>query len=83
MSDLDADTRKLIEHLKNNPIPSAKKTRGPGKKPARIAVTVRFDPEVVLTMKETGPGWQRRMNDIIKNWIENQRINQAITSPPP
>lgn len=75
MSDSNADTLKLIDYFKNNPLPNPKKTRGPGKRPALVPLSVRFDPEVVAGMKATGPGWQKRMNDIIKHWIEAERIN--------
>ena len=75
MTDHDADARKLIEHLKNNPLANPKKSRGPGKKPSRVLLSIRFDPEVITRMKATGPGWQRRMNDIIKDWIESERSN--------
>lgn len=35
--------------------------RGPGKKPARVAVQLRIPPDVLERWKATGPGWQTRM----------------------
>jgi uncharacterized protein (DUF4415 family) len=29
-------------------------------------VTIRLDPEVIAKFKATGPGWQSRMNDVLK-----------------
>lgn len=40
--------------------------RGPGKKPPKRSVTLRLDPHVVAKFKATGPGWQSRMNDVLK-----------------
>jgi len=35
--------------------------RGPGKKPARVAIQLRLPPDVLAAWKATGPGWQTRM----------------------
>ena len=37
--------------------------RGPQKRPTKVAVTVRYSPEVVEYFRATGEGWQTRMND--------------------
>jgi uncharacterized protein (DUF4415 family) len=37
---------------------------------AQQALTVRFDPEVVAAFKATGQGWQARMNDALKDWLQ-------------
>ena len=34
------------------------------------ALTMRFDPEVIAAFKATGPGWQARMNDALKDWLQ-------------
>ncbi|MCJ2014678.1 BrnA antitoxin family protein [Methylobacterium sp. J-076] len=31
----------------------------------RVPVSLRIDPDVLATFKETGPGWQTRMNDAL------------------
>lgn len=36
--------------------------RGPGRKPAKEAVSLRLDPEVVAHFKAGGEGWQSRLN---------------------
>ena len=33
------------------------------------SVTVRYDAAVVEYFRSTGPGWQSRMNDALKEWI--------------
>ncbi len=40
--------------------------RGPGKKPPKIAVSLRLDRDVVDRFKSGGPGWQSRMNAALK-----------------
>ncbi|MFM2006590.1 MAG: hypothetical protein RLZZ09_2245 [Pseudomonadota bacterium] len=33
------------------------------------STTVRFDEEVLEAFKATGPGWQTRMNEALKEWL--------------
>ena len=35
-------------------------------------VSIRYDPEVIAYFKATGPGWQTRMNNALKDWIRRQ-----------
>lgn len=44
--------------------------RGRQKIPTKISVTLRYSPEVVTYFKETGNGWQIRMDEILKAWIK-------------
>lgn len=44
--------------------------RGPQKKPTKIAVTLRYSPEVVAYFKSTGQGWQVRIDQVLKAWIK-------------
>jgi uncharacterized protein (DUF4415 family) len=53
--------------------------RGPGrpKKPAeehKVRTTVRIDPDVLTAFKETGPGWQSRVNDALRDWAKSHRM---------
>ncbi len=34
------------------------------------ALTVRYDAEVIEAFKATGKGWQTRMNDALKDWLQ-------------
>jgi uncharacterized protein (DUF4415 family) len=47
--------------------------RGPQKRPTKVAVTVRYSPEVVDYFKATGEGWQTRMNDALRDYVEKHR----------
>jgi uncharacterized protein (DUF4415 family) len=40
--------------------------RGPGRKVAKQAVTLRLDPDVVEAFKADGPGWQSRVNAALR-----------------
>jgi uncharacterized protein (DUF4415 family) len=42
------------------------KTRGVQKAPTKIPVSLRLSPEVVEHFRATGPGWQSRIDEILK-----------------
>lgn len=43
--------------------------RGPQKAPTKVAVSVRLSPDVLAYFKATGPGWQTRIDHILKQAI--------------
>jgi len=43
--------------------------RGPQKAPTKQATTIRLSPEVLHAFKGTGKGWQTRMDDALKDWL--------------
>ncbi len=45
------------------------RARGPGQKPRKTQLTVRYSPEVVAYFKATGKGWQARMDAALREWI--------------
>ena len=47
--------------------------RGPGKKAKKVLLSVRYSPEVVEYFKATGEGWQTRMDEALKEWVESHR----------
>lgn len=44
--------------------------RGRQKAPTKVALTLRYSQEVVDYFKETGDGWQTRMDEALKEWIK-------------
>jgi uncharacterized protein (DUF4415 family) len=40
--------------------------RGPQKAPTKLQVTLRLDQDVIERFRSTGPGWQRRINDVLR-----------------
>jgi uncharacterized protein (DUF4415 family) len=43
-----------------------KNTRGPQKTPVKIPVSLRLSADVVQYFKDTGPGWQGRIDDALR-----------------
>lgn len=50
-------------------IGALRRTRGPNKNPTKEQVAIRFDREVLLAFRATGPGWQTRINAALKEWL--------------
>lgn len=36
----------------------------------KLALTVRYDADVVAAFKATGAGWQTRMNEALREWLK-------------
>ena len=36
-------------------------------------IAIRLDPDVLAAFRATGPGWQTRMNEVLRAWIEKNR----------
>ena len=53
-------------------ITALRRTRGPGKKPAKEQVAIRLDREIVVAFRAGGPGWQTRVNAALKQWLASQ-----------
>lgn len=43
---------------------------GSVKDDSKKAVTVRYSPEVLEAFRATGTGWQARMNEALKDWLQ-------------
>jgi uncharacterized protein (DUF4415 family) len=43
--------------------------RGPQKAPTKERITIRLSPDVVQRFRTTGAGWQRRVDDALKDWL--------------
>ena len=54
-----------------------RRTRGPGKKPNKIAVSIRLDPDVVEAYKRTGALWQKRLNDDLRTTMPRASRTKA------
>lgn len=39
--------------------------RGPGRRPAKVLLALRVDPAALEAWRATGPGWQRRIGDLL------------------
>lgn len=43
--------------------------RGPQKAPTKRLVSLRLDPDIVERFRATGPGWQSRINDTLRDHL--------------
>jgi len=46
--------------------------RGPQKKPTKVPVSIRLDPEVVDYFRAGGEGWQSRINEALVEYITQE-----------
>jgi uncharacterized protein (DUF4415 family) len=46
--------------------------RGAQRRPRKEPVTVRYSRDVLDYFRSTGPGWQTRMDAVLKEWISRQ-----------
>lgn len=53
-------------------IATIKRARGPGKKPAKVQVAIRLDPDILSAFRAGGPGWQTRVNAALKDWLASR-----------
>jgi uncharacterized protein (DUF4415 family) len=49
------------------------KRRGPQKAPRKVPVSIRLSPDVVDHFRATGAGWQKRMDEALKDWIDEHQ----------
>ena len=38
--------------------------------PLKVPTTIRFDADVLATLKASGKGWQTRVNDMVRKWLK-------------
>ena len=48
-----------------------RRRRGTQKAPRKVSTTLRLPPEVLAYFKATGPGWQTRIGEALKEWIKS------------
>ena len=47
--------------------------RGPQKAPTKERITIRLSPEVVQRFRDTGDGWQTRVDSALKDWLKSHK----------
>ena len=47
--------------------------RGPQKTPTKERITIRLSPEVVRRFRDTGEGWQTRVDTALKDWLKSHK----------
>ena len=51
--------------------------RGPQKTPTKERITIRLSPEVVQRFRDTGDGWQTRVDTALKDWLKSHEAAGA------
>jgi len=70
LSDEMLSRMKLVKEKHPN-IP--KRVRGSQKDPLKVPVSIRLSPDVVAYFKSQGKGWQTKINNILHNYIKNNK----------
>lgn len=63
------DARPPHEVLPPEVLKAFPRTRGPQKSPKKIPVSIRLSPEVVERFKAGGPGWQARIDEVLRKAV--------------
>ena len=67
---VNEDDRPLTGHELQAGLAAALKKRGrPAGSGSKEQVAIRFDREVLSAFRASGPGWQTRMNDALRDWL--------------
>lgn len=45
-------------------------TRSISQKEAEAPATVRLDTDLAQKLRATGPGWERRVNEVLRRWVD-------------
>ncbi|AYN27177.1 hypothetical protein D8682_09430 [Buttiauxella sp. 3AFRM03] len=65
------------ENVKLIPLSQFLASRQNKRRPAKIAITIRYSHEVLQAFKSTGEGWQVRMDTALKDWLKNNNPNDV------
>lgn len=41
-------------------------------------LTVRLDDDIIASFKETGSGWQTRLNNALKDWLKHHKPSELL-----
>ena len=48
--------------------------RGQQRTPTKERITIRLSPEVVQRFRDTGDGWQTRVDSALKDWLKSHKL---------
>ena len=55
--------------------------RGPQREPTKERITIRLSPEVVQRFRDTGDGWQTRVDTALKDWLKSHKPTNVRVRP--
>ena len=68
----DEDDRPLTREEMQAGIETYRRQRGRPTGSDKESTTIRFDREVLAAFRAGGPGWQTRMNAVLRDWLKTQ-----------
>ena len=69
----DEDDRPASPQALADALAGGKRKRGrPAGTGTKEQVAIRFDRDVVAALRATGPGWQTRVNEVIREWLRRR-----------
>lgn len=70
------DARPLLDVLPDETAAAVRRyrgQRGPQRGPTKQLISLRVDRDVVAAYRSTGPGWQRRANEVLRAGLTRKR----------
>jgi len=84
----DPDTRELTEKdfarmraaadVHPEIVEAYRRSRGKQKAPTKIATSIRLSPGVLAAYKQTGAGWQRRIDEDLQEIVARRKVKQSL-----
>jgi uncharacterized protein (DUF4415 family) len=74
---VDPDNPPWSEEMLGAPV--LKRGRGPQKAPTKVLTAIRLDADVVAFFREQGPGYQTRINDVLRKSVEKELTGSRRT----
>ena len=69
----DPDARPFTDAEWETVKPQLRRAGRPAASRRKVSTTIRFDADVLEALKATGPGWQTRVNDAMRDYIAARR----------
>jgi uncharacterized protein (DUF4415 family) len=71
----DEDERPLTREQMQAGVAAYRKQRGrPAGTGTKEQVAIRIDHDILTAFRSAGPGWQTRMNNALKEWLQTHRV---------
>jgi uncharacterized protein (DUF4415 family) len=51
-----------------------RKVRGPQRAPTKERITIRLSRDVLGRFRESGPGWQSKVDDALRQWLKRHAV---------
>lgn len=68
---VDEDERPATREEMQAGVAMAKRRGRPAGTANKVQVALRVDPEVLAAFRAGGPGWQTRMNAVLRDWVRD------------